>query len=283
MTNQAVGVELEYEGSEADRSSSRLEDAEISEWWSVHTDGSLRPRDYNTEFVFSRPLIKSSAVVAVSGLCDMLRNYDDDYYQVSWRCGLHVHVDHRKSTPSQVYREVLLACFLDRVWYAWDNTGRQESKFCVPTSQIWEHMCPQSDDPPEVRYLHRYKYTGLNISRAFFPDIGTAEYRYAGSSRSAHRIIDYVAMAQWCSALAGEVFTTGTDLIASFRDARTYEEWFSRYAVPDMAALWAPGLWRLGAGAAPTTGEYVAAFGINKYLGGTQGSNQEEQDPLEIP
>lgn len=139
-----VGLELEYENVGNRRSSELLEMAGLETSFAAILDGSLRPRDHNTEFVFRGPILAPRVEGIVRRLCSEVLSLDK--YTVSWRCSTHVHIDHR-ARYGIVPAEVVLACLLDRVWYAWDATGRQESKFCVPISQIWTSMLP----PPRYR------------------------------------------------------------------------------------------------------------------------------------
>ena len=274
IPNMAVGLELEFEGTAAVVSADRLISHDLTDWWEAHTDGSLRPRDENTEFTFRAPVLGEDVADTVSGLCDLLQDYSEDAYKVSWRCGMHVHIDQRLATRDQIYLETVLSCFLDRVWFAWDGTGRQESKFCVPTAQIWEHMLATVPTwrGPQIDILRGYKYTGLNITRSLPPDIQTTEYRYAASSRDPRRILQYIAMCQWCTFILREIYITPDELIASFVSAGSYKEWFARIANPTMLGYWMEGCNRIIGEDRPTTGEFAAAIGLAKHYMG----NQEE-------
>lgn len=259
--NIAIGLELEFEGTPSGVSSERLESYDLHNMWEAHTDGSLRPRDYNTEFTFRGPLVNNIVGSAVRGLCGMMNEFDNKCYTVSWRCGMHAHMDQRSALVETIYLEAVLSCFLDRVWFAWDGTGRQESKFCVPTAQIWQHMLHEGSDQ-----LKGYKYTGLNITRAFYPDICTTEYRYAASTRNPDRMLEYITLCQWCVNLVRTVYTTPKLLIDSFIRARNYEQWFSNCVDNDtILEFWQPGWSRIMGGDKPTAGEFAAAIGLASH------------------
>ena len=264
VENLAVGVELEFEGISAGTSTNRLTAHGMMDWWETHTDGSLRPPDRNTEFVFRRPLVGPQIEAAITGLAPII---ESKAYQLSWRCGMHVHIDHRAATRGDVIKEVTLGCLLDRVWYGWDNTGRHESKFCVPLSHVWEDMVrgPRRQATAESM-LRGYKYTGMNVSRVYAPDIGTIEYRYASGSRDPDRIMEFIGLAMWAST-ARTHFTTGIEIIESFVAEGTYENWLAKYMPADTHEAWSRGMDRMLGPHYPSALELEAACGFAERMG----------------
>lgn len=256
----AVGLELEFEGVSSRKSGELLAENGLMNLWEAHTDNSLRPRDCNTEFVFRGPLRDGFVVEAVQGLMPIVAQ---DKYELSWRCGMHVHVDHRKATRGDVIKETVLGCLLDRVWYGWGNAGRHESKFCVPLSQVWQHMI--KDQGAEGR-LRGFKYTGLNIMRAYAPDIGTVEYRYASGSKDPEQILEFIGMAQHTTR-ATQHFETATAVVESFIEEGTYRNWIARYMPATTHAAWEKGLAQLRGEPYPSVLEIEAACGFAERFG----------------
>lgn len=270
LTPTYVGLELEYENVSNGRSAELLEAAGLETGFTALVDGSLRPRDHNTEFIFRRATPNNRVENRVRALCrDVL---SQDAYMVSWRCSTHVHIDHR-TRFNLIPSEVVLACLLDRVWYAWDGTGRQESKFCVPISQIWTSMLPnkrrkgvarqrpliQDMDPPVLQApLIGHKYTGLNIARAIPGDIGTIEYRYAAGTTDPERILEYIGMCLWCADFVS-VYGTPEQIINSFVKARTFERWLEEHADARVKESFLVGARRIIGAHGPTALELEAA------------------------
>jgi hypothetical protein len=187
-----VGIEIEVEN--VHRNTLR---AEVGHAWEVVRDGSLRPPDFSAELRSPSPgyagaaLVKSiDALVGVKSL---------EKASFGWRCALHAHIDMRDKTTEDLHVTAVLYSLLEPFIFAWDGTGRHESRFCMPwwvcDADITKamEMITTEDDRTLQMLMNRFsKYTALNLEP--LQRFGTIEFRHSQSTTDRTVLIEYINM-----------------------------------------------------------------------------------------
>lgn len=218
-----VGLELEYEGVPSELVASIYREKYLQRLLVFCNDGSLRPRRANTEVKFAGPLAGPLIDDALDHIKTMLTWHE---HRISWRCGMHVHVDCRGTDFLQAYRAAILSALIEPVLYAWDGTGRHENKFCQSIVDSVYAYCRPGSMPILT------KYALVNLKSLF--ELGTLELRFAGSTKNLERIAAFINIGMGLRDVISR-FKSGSDLITSVLEAPTLEHWLDRHTHPLMA------------------------------------------------
>lgn len=230
-----AGLELEYE--EVSHKATYAALAKVYKpddiLWMVKSDGSLRPRDCNTELIFIRPLSGKSIFTAI----DQLNALSSLKYRISWRCGMHVHVDHRGSSMKEAYKELVLACLLETALFGWAGYGRMESKFCSPITDVYAHIWDAGLATRKNPRFTPSKYVSLNLVP--LTNFGSVELRCADSTQDTLRMLEYINIG-FGIRLLSETFDTSLDMIDSLLTRTSIESWLSEFAPTELAQALSP-------------------------------------------
>lgn len=154
---ERLGVEVELENIRSRMPASR--------YWEVKSDGSLR--NSGAEFVFREPLGGKDLYDACINLDSMLYDKNPD---PSWRCSVHVHIDVRDLTPSQVKKFILVYATLERILFDASGWQRYRNNFCCALGFAQQQVETLSRlwTLPDNRLLQRLveswsKYSAINL------------------------------------------------------------------------------------------------------------------------
>lgn len=219
-----AGLELEYEGIAAERVMEFYNGKFRKPLLGFCRDGSLRPRQQNTEIKFSGPLSGPLIEEALSQIHEVLTWHR---HRVSWRCGMHVHIDCRGIDFAQAYRAAVLTALIEPVLFAWDGTGRQENKFCQSISDsVYAYCVPRRKTPILT------KYASLNLKSLF--ERSTIELRFGSSTKDMNRVRSFINIGLGLRA-APAPFESGAALMESVLSAPNLAAWFEANMHPLMA------------------------------------------------
>ncbi len=221
--SRIIGLEFEYENVSSQHSQIHIldEDPDLIRKWHVHSDGSLRPHDRNSEFVLRSP---QQASVGLDTSLRLLEKLQKHPYSISWRCGLHMHVDYRMRESWQARNVLILGSFLDPLIFAWDGHGRQESKFCVPTSDY---------DKIVVNNVFHTRYGGINA--ASLTKHGSIEFRHAQSTLQEKKLIEYMNIVLGLCMVAYKFGNNASKLIDSMASKACLQSWVDEHFLPRAA------------------------------------------------
>lgn len=233
-----VGLEMEYEGVSA-RTSMGIGDTMAANGEELlllnfKTDGSLRPNDRNTEITFYQPLSGKNILRAL----DQIKRINAEVgYEVSWRCGMHVHIDHRGASYATAYRGLILFTLIEPLLFQWAGPARRESKFCPATSDILLSIWDDKSNPARTMALQKKmprlaKYSAANLGALH--RLGSVEYRYGNSTTDTDIMLDYINIGMGLRLIAEE-FESGYEIIEAVLTATTPNEWLREYAPKPMA------------------------------------------------
>lgn len=223
-----VGIELEYEGISRDTSNALLNKYALSKEWEAHEDNSLRPRGRNAEFTLCDPTPAERAAGAVRGLTDLIAKWNSgtssEKFGVSWRTGLHIHVDFRRKPAWQVHNALIIGSFLDPLIFDWDAHGRQESKFCLAANR--------TDSLLEGNNVVS-RYSSINAQSLM--RYGSLEFRHAQSTVEESKILGYLNIVLGINKTAYEMGDNSMMLLDSLAKSVCLQQWCATY-LPDKSA-----------------------------------------------
>jgi len=253
-----VGLELEYEGVSYMTVQEAYDATFTKRLLSFSDDGSLRPRRMNTEIKFSGPLSGELIDEALAQVATLLSTHR---HHISWRCGMHVHVDCRGVEFVRPYRSAILATLLEPILFAWDGTGRQENKFCQSIVDSVYAYLPAIARDGRPAFPQLTKYSLLNLRSLF--ELGTLELRFAGSTDEMARVIDFMNIGMGLrEASAG--FSSGEELVVSVLETPSLSQWIERHTHPLFAEQLVP-IAEAGRHVMPTLASMNAALALVEY------------------
>jgi len=185
-----IGVELEIENVRP-----RDAFADLGHLWKVERDDSLRPRDRSVELKSPSPGYSGEQLVqsleALAGKDSLAHG------TFGWRAGSHIHVDCRDKTPEDLAYIGPFYALLEPSIFAWDGSGRHESRFCMPW-WVCSHDIATAFDIIHARNDNEFvgkissfsKYTALNMEP--LQRFGTLEFRHAKSSIDKAFLLEYI-------------------------------------------------------------------------------------------
>lgn len=191
--SRGVGIEIEAEAYKP--SFFKPDPKRTHRYWSVDGDGSLR----NGGVEFRSCILYGAHIVnALEQVQPALSECD-----LSWRAGIHVHVDVRDMTANQLINACSVYSLLERLIFEWEGHGRQESNFCVPwyldntylkSLSKWLRLDAKADRQRDRKMMEIEqmwnKYSALNLLPLV--NQGSIEFRLMQTTDNIDRIIDYV-------------------------------------------------------------------------------------------
>jgi hypothetical protein len=228
-----VGLELEFENvsvqTTALTANNLFPDGHLLEF---KRDGSLRPRDESTEIVFSGPLSGAGINKALQQIHKLVEALP---FTISWRCGMHVHIDCRDISWQAAYRAFVLSAMIEPLLYAWDGTGRRENKFC---QSIVDSIGSFTGENQVIPNVHFTKYSVVNAHSLSV--LGSLELRFAASTASLRRMRQYINLGM-ALRVCGESFPSSERMIESMLESPHMAQWLSENipgeAGPRLSAL----------------------------------------------
>jgi len=217
------GLELEYEGVSYGDTERAYVRGPVAGLLSFHEDGSLRPRGRNTEIIFNQPLAGPNVGIALSDVGYLI---DTLPYEVTWRCGMHVHIDFRGLSFAQATKAIVIAAMLEPVLYAWDGGGRQENKFC---QSITDSVATYLEGSILGGNLNLTKYASVNLSSLRVT--GSMELRFASGTKDIDRMTRFINIG-FAIRQATLAFVDGVAIVKSFAYAGSLEKWIETYMHP---------------------------------------------------
>lgn len=192
---RVLGVEVEVENFDGDRSKV------FKSFWKSQNDGSLRK---GTEFVSVPTDFKTFCGKALPAIVDCK-------YNISPRCGTHVHVNIQDFNDNQLKALWVYWLTLEKNVYDFCGKSRKNSVFCVPImdTKLWEKLLSMSS----LRIHKDYKYLGMSFFRAM--DLGTVEFRmFPGliSTTSSSNVTSFVSYLRSLVKLVDFSYNTGGTL-----------------------------------------------------------------------
>jgi hypothetical protein len=179
-----IGIEVELENI-------RYEPEVLDPYWTVETDGSLRGT-HAREFKFSRPQTGERALTAIRKLTSGVYLHSDS---ISQRTSVHVHVDIRNMTVSQLAEMFIWYSMYEYLFFNYYAKDRVKSNFAVPVhwqrrlhKQMFKTLFDSGVEHDQrlgssasVRRglqirMGVNKYSALGLKR--LGDLGTVEFRH---------------------------------------------------------------------------------------------------------
>lgn len=156
--------------------------------WRTEEDHSLK--DNGFEFI-TKPI----KVMYVETELYKLKEYLADY-KISSRCSVHVHLNVRDLTFSELYKLLALYMVFERSLYRVSG-DRWNNNFCVPITFFTEQLKKTINYYEETNCFkeHWYKYTGLNLAPIFGGEstkIGTIEFRHMEGTMDIDKILLWI-------------------------------------------------------------------------------------------
>lgn len=180
------GIEIEVEGKNLP--------AEISKYWNVVNDGSLRGESY--EYVCERPLTLKEVVPALTLLKKEFENSELDF---SFRTSVHVHVNVQNMTRIQLMNMVYTYFLLEEPLMTYCGRSRKGNRFCLRLQDaegIMDTLLPIFSNKHNAIHdivEERIRYSAINL--AALRKFGSLEFRAMEGN------IDVKRLSVWVEAL----------------------------------------------------------------------------------
>ena len=140
-------------------------------YWNATHDGSLR--NDGIEFV-SVPLKAKFIPYAMEELQQFLRDYQPDF---SPRTSIHVHMNARDLTISQIFNTIILYTTVENLLFQYIGHDRDKNVFCIKITETdYVNMMIRFLENPRDLITSWSKYTALNIVP--LDSKGTLEFRH---------------------------------------------------------------------------------------------------------
>lgn len=191
-SHRNVGVEIEVEMVHPN-----IVEEQTRQHWEVVEDGSLRPSDRSAELIFPTPGYAGQDIIAALNCLRESSELKEGRY--GWRTAAHVHVDMRDKNLSDIHNIITAYALLEPYIFAWEGSGRQESRFCMPWWVCSQDMIGATSivasESSRVHHLRDRvmgfsKYTALNL--APLRTLGTIEFRHMQSTIQRDRLLAYI-------------------------------------------------------------------------------------------
>lgn len=161
---------------------------DYNSYWTVVADNSLR--NHGIEFV-SKPLRTTQIEGALTQLAKSLPKE----HEFSPRTSVHVHMNVRDLTLTQITSLVVLYTAMENVLFKWVGHNRENNVFCtklIDTDYVQSYI-NLNNNPTAVAH-HWNKYTALNLEP--MTTKGTVEFRHM------HGTIDIPRLCKWINILS---------------------------------------------------------------------------------
>lgn len=173
-TKGEVGLEIEMEGSGLQ--------VDVSNNWSLHQDGSLRPQDdpdKAIEYVLNKPVPRKQVGEVLSEL-DYAWAKNGSKIKPSNRCGVHVHINCQTLSIMQVFNFASLYYLLEEPLVKWCGDDREGNLFCLrlKDADYQLELIKESflnDTLSHTLINNHYRYASMNLSS--LRKFGSVEFR----------------------------------------------------------------------------------------------------------
>jgi putative amidoligase enzyme len=165
-----IGIEIEVEGRELPK---RL----TSDYWTVHTDGSLHGED-NAEYVLATPVPRDKVDAALQELQGFFVKKKSKL-EFSNRCSVHVHINVQELTFKQIFTFLTCYFIVEDLLTEWCGPDRIGNMFClrVKDAEYIIDLLRGAIADNNVRHLSQqaYRYAGANVVPSV--SFGSVEFR----------------------------------------------------------------------------------------------------------
>jgi hypothetical protein len=232
-----MGVELETEN--APRGLGWYAD-NISDAWSVDTDGSLRPRGEGLEFI-SKPMPHTQLLSALREHFDLTGFGDANF---SDRCSIHVHTNVQDFEPDQLASLCMLYSVVEEVLFHYVNHygcpnpagyHRDTNLYCIPWNQCRMNyrLVDKIFSDTGGSAATWQKYTALNLLPV--TTIGTIEWRHMHGTADMGKINTWLNIIGKLMEVAVKTpIDTLVDMIQDLNDSSVYRQFFELILPPDL-------------------------------------------------
>lgn len=174
-----LGIEIEVENV--------LQYAHSTPYWTMKEDGSLR----NNGKEFITPPIRAHRVEqAVTTLLNSDLNMSVDF---SERTSIHIHMNVRTLTPSQLYSLIMIYIMYEKAIFNFIGHSRDQNIFCNPLHTTTEANLFTNLETDLYNCSRRWnKYTALNLNPITM--MGTIEFRHMHGTKDIHKIMSWINM-----------------------------------------------------------------------------------------
>lgn len=196
LSDQFIGVEIELEGCDPNYGYPD----KFFKYWSKHADHSLRNRGNKVaiEYVFNGGLHGKQVVDALNIFESEMNKMQPT---VSWRCGLHVHMDVSAMTVDELLKFIFIYMMYEKAIFKYVGQKREESPFCVPLTsnslsydRLVRYIEYLNDGKPaatfQMFFNEWHKYNAMNL--APIVRFGTVEFRQACADYKAENILNWI-------------------------------------------------------------------------------------------
>ena len=193
LLNRNVGVELEYEN--VSHWPDNIKDS--GEFWEITEDGSLRKikdDSVSLELRFKYPLSGIALEKALVSLKKYLAAEKD--IVCSLRTGLHVHLDVRDLSVTQIKNILITYLIVEKILYRYCGDDRENNVFCLPiykTPEVLQKFSLAAFQDPitfKTAVSHSWKYSGLNLLSIWKK--GSIEFRQHSATTNIEEIIYWI-------------------------------------------------------------------------------------------
>lgn len=199
-----IGLEHEYEGVE----NRTLPKHTLADFWTYHEEGSLK--DNGAEYAFATPLFGVDAYSALEWLVSHAKSSE---WKCTKRTGIHVHIDVRDLSVSQLAGMCILYAAVEPILYHWIGEGRASSHFCIPLYRADEALLTacniirsafrdeKEDGHTALEAAEGFqRYAGFNLQALH--KFGSIEFRQLQTTHDVGRIVDWINMVMSLKAAA---------------------------------------------------------------------------------
>lgn len=197
MIEGEVGIEVELEGENLPTNIPKLS-SQSKKHWTVTNDGSLRGDAY--EYVLAAPVVRKEVDEALDQL---YRKLDSATLLDSGRAGVHVHINVREMTMTQMFTFALLYLVFEKVLVKFCGESREGNLFCLRIS--------------DAEYLSMALTNAIKTSR--FDRLSSDDLRYASINFTALRKYGSLEFRAMRSPVSKEVIKQWVDILLSLKDA----------------------------------------------------------------
>ena len=163
-----------------------------SGFWNVKTDGSLR--NYGVEFVTDK-LFGEDLLHALDELDAYFLCHDFD---ISDRCGIHVHIDVRELKPEEYERFILDYIIFERVLFKYCGINREENLYCLPFCKSDHYKKVMADISHSIKTGKKFinfisgfeRYSALNLAAT--AKYGSLEFRQLPTTTDMTRVLEWI-------------------------------------------------------------------------------------------
>ena len=206
------GIEVEVENVQIDRLK-----GDYYHFWTITQDNSLR--NHGLEFV-SHPL---KAKYVEPALLQLNKSLNRDV-EFSSRTSVHIHMNVRDLTMSQITNVVLIYTAIENILFDWIGHERDQNIFCIKlteTNYVHNYLLLQSNPNDAIRNWN--KYTALNLQP--MASKGTVEFRHMNGTADPVRIMTWINMLS-CIKNMAKRYTTDKliHMIMDLNSCSMYEE-----------------------------------------------------------